>query len=107
MSYSTQLFAIGILISFLIPIIEEIGLSGLEEIPSSILASLFSYAPHFWKLGYSVLLVFVLPAVIIPKFRNLFVEKHFKWYSFLSGNTFGFTIIEIITFSLPAQTFPS
>lgn len=106
MNYSIKLFIIGILISVLIPIIEEISFYRLED-PSRILASLFSYTPHFWKLGYSALLVFILPAVIIPKLQKLFIEKHFKLYSFLAGNTFGFAIIEVITFSLPPQTFPS
>jgi len=99
MSYSTRLFVFGILISFLVPVIEEISL---QNEPRSILEILFSYTPHFWKLGYSVLLVFILPVMIIPKLRKLFVENHFKWYSFLAGNSFGFSIIEIITFSLPA-----
>jgi len=106
MSYSTRLFIFGIVISFLIPIIEELSLYKLEN-SNDILASLFSYTPHFWKLGYSILLVFVLPIVIIPKLKKLFVENHFKWYSFLAGNSFGFSIIEIITFSLPVQTFQS
>jgi hypothetical protein len=101
MSYSTRLFIFGILISFLVPVIEEMSL---QNESNSILDILFSYTPHFWKLGYSVLLVFILPVMIIPKLQKLFVENHFKWYSFLAGNSFGFGIIEIITFSLSAQT---
>ena len=103
MKYSSKLFIFGILISFLMPLVEEISFSRFEF--GNILESLFNYAPHFWKLGYSVLLIFILPSVIIPKLQKLFVENHFKWYSFLAGNSFGFALIEIITFSLPVETF--
>jgi hypothetical protein len=106
MQYSVKLFLIGIIISIVIPIIEEISLNGSVN-PSRIASSLFSYVPHFWKFGYSVLLIFILPALIIPKLQKQFVEKHYKLYSFLAGNTFGFAIIEVITFSLPVQTFSS
>ena len=106
MPYSVKLFLIGIIISIIIPIIEEISLDGSVDF-SKIAAGLFSYVPHFWKLGYSALLVFILPSLIIPKFQKYFVEKHYKVYSFLAGNTFGFAMIEVITFSLPVQTFPS
>lgn len=106
MSYSIKLFVIGIIISVIIPIIEEISLDGAID-TSKIASTLFSYVPHFWKLGYSILLVFILPTLIIPKFQKYVVEKYYKMYSFLTGNTFGFAMIEVITFSLPAQTFPS
>ena len=105
MPYSVKLFLIGIIISVIIPIIEEMILDGSID-PSKIASGLFSYVPHFWKLGYSVLLVFILPVLIIPKFQKHVVEKHYKVYSFLAGNTFGFAMIEVITFSLPVQTFP-
>ena len=105
MPYSVKLFLIGIIVSIIIPIIEEISLNGTIDF-SKIAASLFSYVPHFWKLGYSALLVFILPSLIIPKFQKHVVEKY-KVYSFLAGNTFGFAMIEVITFSLPVQTFPS
>lgn len=103
MSYSPKLFVFGILISFLIPILEEVSFSRFEY--GHILVSLFDYAPHFWKLGYSILLIFVLPAVIIPKLQKLFVEKHFKLYSFLAGNSFGFALIVLITFLLLDKDF--
>jgi hypothetical protein len=106
MPYSIKLFLVGIIISVIIPIIEEISLDGSVD-PSKIASGLFSYVPHFWKLGYSALLVFILPTLIIPKFQKQVVEKHYKVYSFLAGNTFGFALIEVITFSLPVQTFQS
>ena len=85
---------------------EEISLNGSVD-SYRIMSGLFSYAPHFWKFGYSVLLVFVLPALIIPKLQKHVVKKHYQLYSFLAGNTFGFAMIEVITFSLPVQTFSS
>lgn len=106
MPYSVKLFLIGIIISITIPIIEEISLDGSIDL-NKIAYSLFSYVPHFWKLGYSTLLVFILPTLIIPKLKKHIVENHYKVYSFLAGNTFGFALIEVITFSLPAHTFQS
>lgn len=106
MSYSAKLFILGTIISFIIPIIEEISLDGTADL-DTVASGLFSYVPHFWKLGYSALLVFILPTLIIPKFQKHVVEKHYKVYSFLAGNTFGFAMIEVITFSLPVQTFPT
>ena len=100
MNYSIKLFLFGLLISVLLPILEEEILAGFAIDLDSILENVFSFAPHFWKLGYSALLVFILPSLLIPKLKKYLVEKHSKTYSFLTGNTFGYAIIEIIAFSL-------
>lgn len=97
MNYSSSLFVFGIIVSVLVPILEEIILFGSTDF-NVILLWIFSFTPHFWKLGYSVLVVLILPCIIIPTVRKRFVENHMDLYSFLSGNTMGFAILEIGTF---------
>lgn len=107
MNYSVKLFLFGLLISVLMPILEEEIIAGFDIEFNIIMENIFSFAPHFWKLGYSALLVFILPSLLIPKLKKYLVEKHSKTYSFLTGNTFGYALIEIISFSLSPLVFYS
>jgi len=107
MNYSVKLFLSGLLISVLLPMIEEEIIAGFDEDLNRVIENMLSFTPHYWKLGYSVLLAFILPSLLIPKLKKHLVEKHSKTYSFLIGNTFGYAIIEIITFSLSPLAFPS
>jgi hypothetical protein len=107
MNYSVMLFLFGLLISVLLPILEEEIIAGFNVDLNIVIENMFSLAPHVWKLGYSALLVFILPSMLIPKLKKQLVEKHSKTYSFLTGNTFGYAIIEIISFSLSTLSFYS
>lgn len=104
MNYSTPLFVFGIIVSALVPVLEEVVLFGSIDF-NVILEWIFSFTPHFWKLGYSILVVVIMPCVIIPSIRKRFVENHMKLYSFLSGNTMGFAMLEIGTFVFSWENF--
>lgn len=79
MIYFVRLFVVGLLISFLLPILEEEIIVGFSEDFSVVLNNMFSYVPHFWKLGYSVLLTFILPSLNskIAKTVNLKTSQTF------------------------------
>ncbi len=83
-------------ISFVISEFEDIyKFEKLQDDPVDYLISSFTFSSILLKLAYFILLASILPFVAIMQLKKRLDEKHLLFYSFLSGITFGFTIISI------------
>jgi len=94
---SIKLFVLGFVISLFITEFEDVkNLDEFSEDPLNFLVISFSFS-ILSKLGYNVLLAIILPFVAITAFKQRLSRRSLMLYSFLSGLTFGFAIISIIT----------
>jgi len=94
---SITLFILGLVISFLITEFEDIeNLDEFSEDPVNFLVISFTFS-IFTKLGYFVLIAILLPFVAISFLKKHLSERSIMVYSLLSGLTFGFAIISIVT----------
>jgi len=94
---SITLFILGLVISFLITEFEDIeNLDEFSEDPVNYVVISFTFS-IFTKLGYFVLLAILLPFVAISFLKKHLSKRSIMVYSLLSGLTFGFAIISIVT----------
>ena len=97
MAKSVKLFILGLVISLLITTFEDVeNLDEFSEDPVNFLVISFTFS-ILTKLGYFVLLAILLPFVAISVLKKHLNEKSIMVYSLLSGLTFGFAIISIVT----------
>ncbi len=97
MGKKIKLFIIGLVISLLITAFEDVeNLDELSEDPLNFVVISFSFS-ILTKLGYYVLLAIILPFVVISALKKRLSERSLMVYSLLSGLTFGFAIISIVT----------
>lgn len=97
MRKSLKLFIIGFLISFLISVSE---IFELEQLPDDYLEYVIhtvSFTGPYVKLLYYSLLITVIPMLAIPQLDEKVSKKVHYVYIFLSGITFGFSIVGIYT----------
>ena len=97
MNKSIKLFILGFAISLIITEFEDVeNLDELGEDPVNFLVISFSFS-ILTKLGYYIVLTILLPFVAITALKGRLSKRNLMIYSFLSGLTFGFAIISIIT----------
>ncbi len=97
MAKSIKLFILGLVISLLITEFEDVeNLDELSEDPINFLVISFTFS-ILTKLGYFVLLAILLPFVAISALKKRLSERSLMIYPLLSGLTFGFAIISIVT----------
>ncbi len=97
MGKTIKLFIIGLVISLLITAFEYVeNLDEFSEDPLNFVVISFSFS-ILTKLGYFVLLAMLLPFVAISALKKRLSERSLMVYSLLSGLTFGFAIISIVT----------
>ena len=98
-------FIIGILTAIPIPIIDNLDeLDELEELKEFGEHPVESYM-HFvktgakiWEFGYLIILAITLPIKIIPSFQTRIPPRSLLMLNFVSGQSFGFIMIKIISF---------
>jgi len=94
---SIILFILGLVISLLITEFEDVeNLDEFAEDPLNFIVISFSFS-ILTKLGYFVLLAILLPFVAISVLKKHLSKRSIMVYSLLSGLTFGFAIISIVT----------
>ena len=99
-------FIIGILTAIPIPIIDNLDeLDELEELKEFGEHPVESYI-HFiktgakiWEFGYMIILAIIIPIRIIPFFQTRIPPRSLLFLNFVSGQSFGFVIIKIISFA--------
>ena len=97
MAKSIILFILGLVISLLITEFEDVeNLDEFVEDPLNFVVISFSFS-ILTKLGYFVLLAILLPFVAISVLKKRLSKRSIMVYSLLSGLTFGFAIISIVT----------
>jgi hypothetical protein len=97
MRTSLKLFLIGLTLSFIISASE---IFELEQLPNDILEYFqytISFSGGYIRLLYYSLLAVVIPFIAIPQLNAKISKKVHYVYIFLSGITFGFSIIGVYT----------
>lgn len=97
MRKSLKLFLIGLTLSFVISISEVFELEQLPDDPLEFLQYTISFSGGYVRLLYYSLLVVVIPFIAIPQLDAKVSKKVHYIYIFLSGITFGFSIIGVYT----------
>ncbi len=97
MRKSLQFFLIGLGISFMISLSEVFELEQLPENPGEYFFYTVSFTGPYVRLLYYSLLAVVIPLLAIPQLNEKVSKKVHYVYIFLSGITFGFSIVGIYT----------
>ncbi|AFS82510.1 hypothetical protein [Candidatus Nitrosopumilus sediminis] len=97
MRTSLKLFLIGLSISFIISISEIFALEELPKDPEEYLVYTISFTTPYVRLLYYSLLVAVIPMIAIPQLDEKVSKRVHYVYIFLSGITFGFSIVGVYT----------
>ena len=97
MRISLKLFLLGLGISFLISLSEIFALKELPTDPQEYLIYTISFTSAYVRLLYYSLLVVVVPMIAIPQLNEKVSKRVHYVYIFLSGITFGFSIVGIYT----------
>jgi len=97
MRKSLKLFLAGLCISFIISVSEIFGLQELPEDPMTYVIHTISFTGPYVRLLYYSLLVAVIPMLAIPQLDEKVSKKVHYVYIFLSGITFGFSIVGVYT----------
>ncbi len=100
------LFIIGFLTALPIPIIDNLDEidepEELEEFLDHPIESYMNFLKNgtkVWMLSYLIILAITIPIKIIPSFENRLSPRNRLVLNFVSGQSFGYVIIRIITFS--------
>ncbi len=100
------LFIIGFLTALPIPIIDDLDkidepeeLGEFLEHPVESYMNFIKNGTKAWMLGYLIILAITIPIRIIPSFENRLSPRNRLVLNFVSGQSFGYVIIRIITFS--------
>ena len=92
-----KLFLLGFAVSIFVILFEDFkNFDAIKTDAGKILVASFTVSGALAKLGYLILLAILLPFVAIIPLKKKLSDKHISLYSFLSGNTFGFTIASIV-----------
>ena len=105
MKKTYTLFIIGFLTAIPIPIIDNLDeiddLEDLEEFadhPVEFYKNFLKDGAKVWEFGYMIILAISLPIRIIPSLRTRLSKRSLLFLDFVSGQSFGFVIIKIISF---------
>ena len=95
----TKLFFSGIIVAFLISILEALADNSHPDNPLIFFIFCLSYTGYIVKFSYFIILIVILPLVTIPKLKNKLGSKSTSVYVFAAGITL-WGAIEGISFLL-------
>ncbi len=106
MNKNYALFIIGILTAIPIPIIDNLDeidepeeLEEFGEHPVESYMDFVKSGAKIWEFGYLIVLAITIPIRLISSLRTRLPQKSLLLLDFVTGQSFGFVIIRIITFS--------
>jgi len=98
MKKTYSLFIIGFILAIPIPLIDDLfGLEEFSKNPSYVEA--VKTGTNVWMFSYLVILAIIIPMRTISSFYKRLSERQLLALSFVAGQSFGFVIIRLITFS--------
>ena len=107
MNKTYTLFIIGFLTAIPIPVIDNLDEidepQELEEFGDHPVESYIHFlksGAKIWEFSYLILLAVSIPIRIIPSLKTRLPQKALFVLDFMAGQSFGFVIIKIISFSL-------
>jgi len=98
MKKTYSIFIIGFILAFPIPLIDDLlGLEEFSKIPSYLEA--VKTGANVWIFSYLVILAVIIPIRLIPSLNIRLSHNQILALNFVSGQSLGFIIIRLITFS--------
>ena len=98
MKSTYSIFVIGAILAIPIPLIDDlIHLEEFSKNPSYLLA--VQTGANVWWFSYLIILAVVILIRIIPSLNTRLSKNQLLALNFLSGQSFGFVIIRLLTFS--------
>ena len=98
MKSTYSIFVIGAILAIPIPLIDDlIDLEEFSKNPSYLLA--VQTGASVWLFSYLIILAVVILIRIIPSLNTRLSKNQLLALNFLSGQSFGFVIIRLLTFS--------
>jgi len=98
MKKTYSIFIIGFILAFPIPFIDDLlGPEGFSKNPSY--AEAVKTGTNVWMFSYLVILAVIIPMRVIASFYKKLSERKLLALNFISGQSLGFVIIRIMTFS--------
>ncbi len=98
MKSTYSIFVIGAILAIPIPLIDDlIDLEEFSKNPSYLLA--VQTGANVWLFSYLIILAVVILIRIIPSLNTRLSKNQLLALNFLSGQSFGFVIIRLLTFS--------
>ncbi len=98
MKSTYSIFVIGAILAIPIPLIDDlIDLEEFSKNPSYLLA--VQTGANIWLFSYLIILAVVILIRIIPSLNTRLSKNQLLALNFLSGQSFGFVIIRLLTFS--------
>jgi hypothetical protein len=98
MKSTYSIFVIGAILATPIPLIDDlIDLEEFSKNPSYLLA--VQTGANVWLFSYLIILAVVILIRIIPSLNTRLSKNQLLALNFLSGQSFGFVIIRLLTFS--------
>jgi len=98
MKKTYSLFIIGFILAFPIPYIDDLlGIEEFSKIPSY--AAAVKTGTSIWVFSFLVILAIIIPMRTISSFYKRLSQRQLLALNFVAGQSFGFVIIRLITFS--------
>ena len=98
MKSTYSIFVIGAILAIPIPLIDDlIDLEEFSKNPSYLLA--VQTGANVWLFSYLIILAVVILIRIIPSLNTRLSKNQLLALNFMSGQSFGFVIIRLLTFS--------
>jgi hypothetical protein len=92
------IFIIGALFAFPIPMIDDLIYPGdFYKTPSYLIA--VQTGTNAWLFSYLIILAVTIPIRLIPSLNTKLSKNQLLALNFMSGQSFGFIIIRLLTFS--------
>ena len=98
MKKTYSIFIIGFILAFPIPFIDDLlGFEEFSKNPSYLEA--VKTGANVWVFSYLVVLAVIIPIRVLSSFYNRLSGRQLLALNFVAGQSFGFVIIRISTFS--------
>ncbi len=98
MNRTYSIFVIGAILAFPIPLIDDL-LDSEEFSKNPTYLTAIQTGANVWLFSYLIILAVVILIRIIPSLNTRLSKNQLLALNFLSGQSFGFVIIRLLTFS--------
>ncbi len=98
MKKNYSIFVIGAILAFPIPLIDDlIDIEEFSKNPTYLTA--IQTGANVWLFSYFIILAVIIPIRMIPTLNTRLSKNQLLALSFVSGQSFGFVVIRLLTFS--------
>ncbi len=103
MNRTYSIFVIGAILAFPIPLIDDL-LDSEEFSKNPTYLTAIQTGANVWMFSYFIILAVIIPIRMIPTLNTRLSKNQLLALNFMSGQSFGFVIIRILTFQFIIPT---